>query len=120
MPKVRCYDPREGATRVMRPTQRFTKTLSVLVKELGLKETLQLCRGLFMSKSRGLVFLYLCLNGEATAQGLEARLGMNDGTIYRVLGELRDLGLVVEEGKVQEKPGKTRRLWRPKWRPSEG
>jgi len=52
-------------------------------------------RSLFSGEHRSRVFVYLCLNGAATAWEIQCELKMAEATTYRALKELKAIGLVV-------------------------
>lgn len=59
-----------------------------------------LCKSVFSAEGTAKTFLYMCVYGAATALVLECELRLTEPTVYRVLKQLRTMGVVRPGHKV--------------------
>ena len=59
------------------------------------------CKNVLNSESSIQVFFYFCKNGAATAQVLQVQLSMKYQTVYRVIKDLSNLGIIFPSQKIR-------------------
>ena len=61
---------------------------------VNLVELTELSRKIFTALDSGLVFLYLCREGKATASAIMRDLELPESSAHRVLKKLQDMGMI--------------------------
>ena len=81
---------------------------------LNLVELGELSHKIFMGLDTGLVFLYFCREGKATASMLMRDLELPEASVYRALEKLQDLRMVELISFLSHEPkkgGPRKKLW---------
>ena len=68
---------------------------------------------IFKSRKTGMIFLFFCLEKEATAGTFITGFGLSDSLTYRVLNGLRDMGVIEVKRLLppKRKGGPQERVW---------
>lgn len=97
-------------------TESFIEAYRCLVEELGPEKTLMLSRQIFSNSARAHIFIYFLQQDQVTTFDLREHLNLSKQSIYRYLGELRELGVIVQNGTIRrisvEVGGSEAKIWR--------